>query len=76
MPIARQQSKILVNRNRRKKPARPRRLHERRHDLLILNAATQIDIYLWMLAIMIAASILVAFVVLALARLNATAVVG
>ena len=43
---------------RRAKSAKPRKLNERRRDMLILSSATQADIYLWALSLIVAGCIL------------------
>lgn len=50
---------------RRQRPSQPRRLNERRAPLLILNSATQEDIYLWAVALVIMGIIIGVFIILA-----------
>lgn len=51
---------------RRKASTKPRKLNERRRDMLILSSATQADIYLWALSLTVMGIVLGGFIVLAI----------
>lgn len=50
---------------RRVKSAKPRKLNERRRDMLILSSATFADIYLWALSLVIMGIVIAGFIILA-----------
>lgn len=55
---------------RRSKSAKPRKLNERRRDMLILSSATQADIYIWALSLVVMGIILGVFLSIALLGLH------
>lgn len=55
---------------RRTRDPKPRKLNERRQDMLILSSATYADIYLWALSLVIMGIILGGFIILAIVEMN------
>lgn len=62
-------SKSWTDTERRKKEAKPRKLNERRRDMLILSSATYADIYLWALSLVIMGVIIGGFIILAVGNI-------
>lgn len=57
-------AKSWTGTERRNKEPKPRKLNERRRDMLILSSATHTDIYLWALSLVVMGIILGMFVVI------------
>jgi hypothetical protein len=61
-------SKTWTGTERRAKAAKPRKLNERRRDMLILSSATQADIYIWALSLVVMGIVLGMFIVIGLGK--------
>lgn len=58
-------SKSWTGTERRERTPKPRKLNERRRDMLILSSATYADIYLWALSLVVMGVIIGGFIILA-----------
>lgn len=63
-------SKSWTGTERRERTPKPRKLNERRRDMLILSSATHTDIYLWALSLVVMGIILGVFLAIALLGLH------